>query len=106
MSRRKVIIPYSHERKRLHLKLTMIARGDYYNGYPHDLCWFIDEERREYLYQAPYSEDYDKRSKIAKALSFSEGIWFDLTAVVIDEYGDGKWFTLYNPRLIKKLEEN
>ena len=107
MGRRgKVFIPYPHERKRLHVQLTYITLGDYYGGYPHDYCWFKDEEGKEYSYQVPFSENYSKKTKIEKALEAAEGIWFDLTAVVIDEHGDGKWFTLFNPRLIKKYEKD
>lgn len=104
MTRRRVFNPrYSHERRRLHLQLKSISRGDYFNGYPHDLCWFVDEEGNHYSYQAPYSDDYNKQTKLAQALEFAEGIWFDLTADVINDGGSS--FVLYNPRLLKKYEE-
>ena len=88
------------ERKRLHLKLIRISRGDYFNGMKHDLDIFEDKDGNAYYYQAPYSGE-NAKTKFSEAIAFCENQWFDISAEIYGEPDDTGTYYLHNPRILK-----
>lgn len=88
------------ERKALHLKLLNVSRGDYYDGFEHDLVTFEGENKEIYLWQSAWSGTR-AMTKLGEAVAFAEGSYFDLTAEVYRE-DENSSYMLFNPRMINQ----